>query len=56
MWCAQSRAVSPVLWSEAQSAAGKQEKDLGKTVLGRLDFIRGREGALLGVTSSASCL
>lgn len=29
-----------MLWSEAQSAAGKQEKGLGKNVLGRLDFIR----------------
>lgn len=41
MWGAQSRAVSPGLCSEAQSAAGKQEKDLGKDVLGRFDFIRG---------------
>lgn len=32
--------VSPVLWSEAQSAAGKQEEDLRKNVLGRFDFIR----------------
>lgn len=51
MWDAQSRAVSPAE-SEAQSAAGKQEKDLGKNVLAGWTSLEGREGSLLGVTSS----